>query len=251
MFSCIIVDDEKLARSLLKNMIIDIDPNINIVAECGDLASAVKAIRQLKPHTVFLDIEMPGATGLEILNFFSDDELDFEIVFTTGYSEYALQAFRLSALDYLMKPINPVLLTETISRIKKQQTRSTTAYRTLYENMALGKDAGEKCILINLSNSTKFVKLKEIVLLQADGAYTTLQLANGERLVASMNLKLFEERLASCPVFFRSHRSFIVNLNYVKGCNRSEGTLELEGKREASISGERYEHFLSKMMALT
>lgn len=250
MFSCIIVDDEKMARLLLRNMIGDIDANIQVLAECADLASAVKSIRQLKPEVVFLDIEMPGASGIEIMNFFDDDEIDFEVVFTTGYSEYALQAFRLAALDYLLKPINPNELANTIGRIKKGRQQMSTSYRALYENLALGKDVGEKCMLINLATSTKFVKLRDIVMLHAEGAYTTFYLKGGERLMASKNLKLFEDRLVNCSNFFRSHKSYIVNLNCVREYNRGAGVLELEGKLEASISGDKYELFLNKMEAL-
>lgn len=251
MFTCIIVDDEKMARLLLKNMIASIDPGIVVLAECADLASAVKAIRQHQPNIVFLDIEMPGQSGIEILNFFDDSEINFKVIFTTGYSEYAIQAFRLSALDYLLKPINPQVLKSAVQKAKDNTSIHTDAYRVLYENLALGKDAGEKCILVNLSNATKFVKLKEIVMLHAEGAYTNIYLRSGECLLASKNLKMFEDKLTNANNFFRAHKSYIVNLNFVKECNKSEGILELEGKIKANISNDKFDTFMSKMELLT
>lgn len=250
MFSCIIVDDENKARILLRNMLNDIDSQIKIVAECDDLASAVKAIRLYKPQIVFLDIEMPGNSGIEILNFFNEDEIDFQIVFTTGYNEYAIQAFRLSALDYLMKPINPLELAGLTERIKKDKRLATDGYKVLYENLSPGKDASEKCILINLSNSTQFVKIRDVVMLHAEGAYTRLYIKGGEQLLASKNLKMFEEKLSGIPNFFRCHKSYIINLYFVKQYSKSEGTVDMDGALEAYLSNDKSEVFLGKMEAL-
>lgn len=250
MFNCIIVDDETKARILLRNMLAETDNTIQVLAECEDLASCVRAIRQHKPHVVFLDIEMPGTSGIEILSFFEESEVDFRIVFTTGYSEYALQAFRLSAIDYLLKPINPLELASTVERIQKDISSTPGAYRALYENLSVSRDAGEKCMLINLSNATRFVKLRDIIMLRAEGSYTEFYLKGGEKLLASKNLKLFEERLAGSSQFFRSHKSFIINLRYVRECNRSEGIIQLDGNYEAFLSGDKYDSLVSKMEQL-
>src|SRR5574344_1957550 len=103
----ILIDDEKRARMNLSILLDENCPQIEIVAECENLPEGIKAIRRLKPDVVFLDIEMPGHSGLELLDFFDEHEVDFSIVFTTAYNEYAIQAFKLSAVDYLLKPINP------------------------------------------------------------------------------------------------------------------------------------------------
>jgi two-component system LytT family response regulator len=106
-------------------------------------------------------------------------------------------------------------------------------------------------MLLNLSNATRFIKLRDIIMLRAEGSYTEFYMKGGEKLLASKNLKLFEERLAGSSQFFRSHKSFIINLRCVRECNRSEGTVWLEGDYEAFLSGEKYDTLVSKMESLT
>ena len=112
----IIIDDEKRARISLAYILQEYCPNVTIVAECENLPEGVKAIRKNQPNIVLLDIEMPGHSGLELLDFFDENDVNFSIIFTTAYNEYALQAFKFSAVDYLLKPINPEQLSEAISR---------------------------------------------------------------------------------------------------------------------------------------
>jgi two-component system, LytTR family, response regulator len=242
---CIIIEDESKARQLLQTMLLDIDSSIEILASCEDLPSGVKAIRKYKPEVVFLDIELPGHSGLELLDFLNEDECDFSIVFTTGYSDFALQAFKLSAIDYLLKPIDPDMLEEAVIKAKKIEDRKNNiSLQTLKQNLV---NPNDKCISINLSNSTRFIRLKEIVMLQAEGSYCKIFLANGENILSSKNLKYYEERIGAISNFFRSHKSYVVNLNFVKSFSKSEATLLLENKIEAMVSTEKYDLFLQKM----
>ena len=251
MKTCIIIDDENKARQLLRNMLQDIAPNIEILADCDDLPSGIKAIKKYNPDIVFLDIEMPGHSGLTILNFFEEDEVNFDIIFTTGYSEFAIQAFKLSATDYLLKPINPEQLQASIEKItKKDQKSSLLNYKALQRNIIYNADANDKCIVINLTGSTRFVKIRDILLLKADGSYCIIFLKNNEKLTTSKNLKYFEERLLDFPIFFRCHKSNIVNLKYITEFNRSEGEVILENELKAMISLDRTEEFLEKMQLL-
>lgn len=250
MNTCIIIDDENKARLLLRNMLNDIAPEIVVLDECDDLPNGIKAIKKQKPDIVFLDIEMPGFSGLSILDFFEDDEITFDIVFTTGYSEYAIQAFKLSATDYLLKPINPEMLQNTLSLIqKKNDKEKVIKYKALQENLH-SSDSGEKCIIVNLSGITKFVKVKDIVMLEAEGSYCKLFLKNNEKLTTSKNLKYFEEKLLDFPVFFRCHKSNIVNLKCVSAFNRSEGEVLLSNNLKALISSEKMDLFLTKMESM-
>jgi two-component system LytT family response regulator len=251
MKTCIIIDDENKARSLLKHMLADITSEIDILADCDDLPSGVKAIKKHKPDIVFLDIEMPGHSGLEILDYFEDEEITFEIVFTTGYSEYAIQAFKLSATDYLLKPINIELLKNTIEKILKKNNQSKIVeYRALQENITQYKDISDKCIIVNLSNSTRFIKVKDIIMLQAEGSYCKLYLHGGEKLLASKNLKYFEERLIDIHFFFRSHKSYIINLKTVLEFNKSELNVLLSENINGMISTDKSEQFIEKMEML-
>lgn len=118
----IIIDDEKRARLNLTLLVEEYCKNVEVVAECENLPEGVKAIRKHQPDLVLLDIEMPGHSGLELLDFFDENDVKFKIIFTTAYHEYALQAFKFSAIDYLLKPINPEELSNAISRVEKQKS---------------------------------------------------------------------------------------------------------------------------------
>lgn len=250
MSTCIIIDDENKARLLLRNMLHDIAPEITVLDECDDLPNGIKAIKKQKPDIVFLDIEMPGFSGLSILDFFEDDEINFKIVFTTGYSEYAIQAFKLSATDYLLKPINPEMLQNTLNLIqKKNDKEKLVKYKALQENLH-NSDSGDKCIIVNQSGMTKFVKVRDIMMLEAEGSYCKIFLNNNEKLTTSKNLKYFEEKLIDFPVFFRCHKSNIINLKCVNAFNRSEGEVLLNNNLRALISSDKMDLFLSKMESI-
>ncbi len=249
--TCIIIDDENMARSLLRNILQDIAPNVTILAECDDLPNGIKAIRKHNPDIVFLDIEMPGHSGLSILDFFDEGEVNFDIVFTTGYSEYAIQAFKLSATDYLLKPINPDALQETVERIcKTDKNNNALKYKTLQDNISSSTDVNDKCIVVNLTGSTRFIKVKDILMLEADGSYCKIHLKNNEKLTTSKNLKYYEECLEGITYFFRCHKSNIVNLKYAAEVNKSEGIIILENKLTAMISSEKVDLFIEKMKQL-
>ncbi len=251
MTNCIIIDDENKARLLLRNMLADVSPKMNILAECDDLPSGVKAIKKHKPDIIFLDIEMPGHSGLEILDYFEEEEKTFEIIFCTGYSEYAIQAFKLSAIDYLLKPINPQTLQETIARyLNSNKQNKSVEYQALQQNFNAQIDHSDKCIVVNLVGTTRFIKVKDIVMLKAEGSYCEIYLDNGEKLLTSKNLKYFEERLMEINYFFRSHKSFIVNLKKVEAYSKSDNEVVLNKNCFGMISVDKSELFLSKMEAL-
>jgi two-component system, LytTR family, response regulator len=249
--TCIIIDDENMARALLRNILQDVAPNVNILAECDDLPNGIKAIHKYNPDIVFLDIEMPGHSGLSILDFFNDEEVNFDIVFTTGYSEYAIQAFKLSATDYLLKPINPEALQETVERIfKADEKNKQQNYKALQNNLKHNADGADKCIVVNLTGVTRFIKVKDIALLEADGSYSKIYLKNNEKITASKNLKHFEEALSGLPNFFRSHKSNIVNLKFVTEFNRGEGEIYLENNLKAMLSTDKTDVLIEKMKQL-
>jgi two-component system LytT family response regulator len=251
MKTCIIIDDENKARLLLQNMLADVSPELEVLTTCDDLPSGVKAIKRLKPDLVFLDIEMPGHSGLEILDYFEDDEITFDIIFCTGYREFAIQAFKLSATDYLLKPLNPAMLKEAVDRfMKKSQREKAPEYRALQENMSAHTDSGDKCIVVNLSNSTRFIKIKDMVMLKAEGSYCEIHLQGGEKLLTSKNLKHFEELLSAVPYFFRSHKSFMVNLKTVLEYNKGDNQLTLQGKLSSTLSADKSDLFFEKMKLL-
>ena len=142
MIKSIIIDDEPKARLVLQAVLEQYCPNVTVLEHCADLPSGVKAIKKNKPELVFLDIEMPGHSGLELLDFFAPEEVNFNVIFTTAYNEYALQAFRFSAIDYLLKPIQHNQLMEAVARFEQkkgilQQQQILALQQNLYQTTIL------------------------------------------------------------------------------------------------------------------
>lgn len=236
----IIIEDEKRAQIYLKGVINQVAPEIEVVAICDDLPSGVLAIRKFQPEIVFLDIEMPKYNGLEIVNFFGKDEIQFNIIFTTAYNQYAIQAFKTSALDYLLKPIDPEELKETIERYKQKQL--TTFHKLQVAKLRLSHT--EK-IAIPDGNNLIMIEVNEILYLKADSNYTDIHLTNGKKYTTSRILKNFEETLSSYSQFFRCHKSYIVNiLHTLKFSKANGGTVILKNDVEIPISIEKTDTFL-------
>jgi len=249
MIQCLIIDDEPKARSLLKAIIEQYCTQLNVVNSCEDLPSGIKAIKKHKPQLVFLDIEMPGYSGLDILDFFNDDEVDFSIIFTTAYNDYALHAFKLSAIDYLLKPIQHVQLIEAVERFAKRQQQYTSIeiLKVLQQNIQPKQNLEEKRIAIPTIQSIKFIKPADIVMIKAEAAYSELFLADGTKLLASKNLKHFEEALEPFVHMFRSHKSFLINTQMVLEYMKADGIVILKNNLKANISADRVDAFLNKL----
>jgi two-component system LytT family response regulator len=241
----IIIDDETRARTLLRGMIQEYISNLEIIGDYGDLPSAVKAIRKLKPDLVFLDIEMPGHSGLEIHDFFGKDEIDFDIIFTTAYSEYALQAFKLSAVDYLLKPIDATELELAIERYQNQVSRQKSDLIMLQEN--LKRNITGK-IAVPTSAGAKLIKLDDINYLKADSSYTEIKLIDKSVLIASRTLKNFEEAIGNGSDFFRCHKSYIINLKHITEYVRADGGYLVTSSGESiPLSPERTTDFMERI----
>lgn len=241
----IIIDDEPRAVKMLQAIIDDTCADeVNVLATCQDLPEGVKAIKKHKPNLVFLDIDMPGYSGLQILDFFNEDEIDFDIVFTTAYNEYALQAFRLSAIDYILKPIQPELIKEAVNRVIKKHSKEENIlkFASLKQNLELG---GQKKIAVAIGQSIKFIDINDIVLIKADGAYSEIILNDDSKYLISKNLKHFEDLLSFAENFIRVHKSFLINASYVSEYIKSDGGyLKLNGKHEVNITHDKVERLL-------
>jgi two-component system LytT family response regulator len=237
--NAIIIDDEKRAQNLLKAMLLDCCSNVTILDCCGDLPIGIEAIKKHKPDIVFLDIEMPEYSGLEILNFLDVDEILFDIVFVTAYSEFAVDAFKLSATDYLLKPINADHLVKAVNRItkRKEKTGNKQIISALKNNL---EENCPKKIAITVGQGVKLIDLDDLVCMKADRSYTDVILKNEQQFIVSKNLGQFEEVLEPCANFIRINKSNIINLNFITEINKSEGGyITLNNKHEISISLEK------------
>ncbi|MFA9189820.1 response regulator [Flavobacterium sp. FZUC8N2.13] len=243
----ILIDDEKRARISLSILLEEYCPNIEVVAQCENLAEGVKAIRKYKPDLVLLDIEMPGHSGLELLDFFDENEIHFSIIFTTAYNEYALQAFKFSAIDYLLKPINPEQLVEAIQRLEKQKQKLEN-YTILKENINNG--SLDK-IAVPSGNSLIFLDTSKISHIKGEGSYAEVFCSNGTKNLVSRNLKNFEDILCKDKRFMRVHKSYIINFEYVVVYNKSDGgSLELESGIHIPVSAEKSLSILEKIQII-
>lgn len=241
MIKAIIIDDEVQGRKLLNVLIKTHCPQITIMDECSDLPNGVKSIRKHKPDLIFLDIEMPGHSGLDILDFFDEKEIDFGIIFTTAYNEYAVKAFKLSAVDYLLKPISGEDLEKAIERFEKRFVSAKA------EHSSVATEKTDNKIAIPVGQSIKFIDLNDIVFLKAENTYTEIHLQDHTKLLVSRTLKNFEDTLLENPVFFRCHKSYIINRDFVVDYVKSDGGyLVLKPKHEIPISQDKVDGFLSQ-----
>jgi two-component system, LytTR family, response regulator len=198
----IIVDDERLARQELKSLLAEYK-EIEIIAECSNAEEAKQKINELKPDLVFMDIQMPGKTGLELLEEISSLP---EVVFVTAYDEYAIKAFEINALDYLLKPVQPERLGETIKKLfHKENTEKKENNSILADDDHVFLKDGEKCW---------FVKLSDLRLFESEGNYVRV-LFNTSKPLILRSLNNLETRLPA-KSFFRASRKHIVNLKYVE-----------------------------------
>ncbi len=240
----IIIDDEKRARLSLSLLLEEYCPQVKVVADCGNLPEGVKAIRRHQPDVVFLDIEMPGHSGLELLEFFDEDEVNFSIIFATAYNEYAIRAFRFSAMDYLLKPIVPDELVQAVERTTKFRMKQE-AYQHL--KVQMNENKWDR-IAVPSANLLLFLDIVDILYIKGDGAYSEVIMNDGTKHVVSRNLKNFEEILCENPAFVRAHKSYIVNLKYVKAFNKSDGgSLDLQNGMQIPVSSDKSALILDKI----
>tara|TARA_R110001606_G_scaffold163657_1_gene307929 strand:+ start:177 stop:929 length:753 start_codon:yes stop_codon:yes gene_type:complete len=241
----LIIDDEKKARQVLHILVKENCPKITQILEADNLLSGVELIKQEQPNIVFLDIEMPVHSGLEILDFIEKDAHNFEIIFTTAYSEYAIQAFQLSAIDYLLKPVRPSQVKEAVEKAITFLGNSQINKR-LTELKASLQDSNFKKIGLPNVNGIKFVNFSDIIMLEADGMYTNVSTINDGTILVSKPLKFFVEILKNTKIFYRPHRSFLINLSFIKEYIRKDGGyIVMENDKTISVSKDKKEEFLT------
>lgn len=235
----IIVDDEESARDVLHNLLSNFCQNVEVIGKFPTVEIAVDAIKRSKPDLVFLDIEMPGYAGYEIVNFF--DEIDFEIVFVTAYDNYAVKAFEVAAMDYLLKPVDIDRLRESVLRAEGKIAKNESK-----KSLSLLKETLESDSITKISISEKghqnIIEVKNIIAIEAQESYSNIYTTD-KKFVASKNLKHFEGVLTDNTDFFRSHKSWIVNLSLVDSFNRKEGIIPLPNQINAKLSKYRKEAF--------
>jgi len=231
MIKAIIIDDEEKGRKLLRNLLSEYCTGVEVVHLAESVDDGAEAILKLKPDLVFLDIVMPNQNGFDLLPKIA--EADPQVIFTTAYAQYAIQAIRASALDYLLKPINYEELQSAVERVfaiieeKKKQPVVDTRLATLFENT---RESAPQKIGFPTTQGVRFYKIEEIQICRAEGNYTTVFFQGTERLeLISKTLKDFEEILVGHN-FIRIHRSYLINLNHLKEYRRFHASGSIDGE---------------------
>ncbi len=219
----IIVDDELQSRNLLNKMLEQYFPEISIVSEASTVEEAINGIKQHNPTIVFLDIQMKGETGFDLLNRLP--EINFNFIFTTAFDQYAIKAFRFNAIDYLLKPILTEELIEAVNKVKQRiipaQAASKEQVQQLKKDIQKPGKIHDK-IAVPTSEGFVIIPVNEIVYCHASSNYTEFHLADKKCIVSSYTLKQYDELLTT-QSFFRAHRSYLINMNHVKMYRKGEG----------------------------
>jgi two-component system, LytTR family, response regulator len=209
----IIIDDEPHCRNVIERVLEKNCPDIQVIATCANGIEGLKAIIKHQPDIVFLDIEMPLMNGFQMLESLGNEDLHFALIFTTAYDKFAVKAFKFSAFDYLLKPIDDEELIATVQKLERRQTPSVQI-QALKQNLRLNTPFNK--LTIANTRGIRFIELTDIIALEADGNYTTAHLLTGESVIASKTLGHFADLLSDHSLFFRTHKQFIINLTYIK-----------------------------------
>ncbi len=247
--TAILVDDEPRGLSSLQKLLQLNCPGVSILGCCHDADDALRKIRQLRPQLVFLDIAMPGKNGFDLLREL--DDITFEIIFVTAHNSYMLQAFRFSAVDYLLKPVEDELLVEAVQRaMKRIADRSDgTQLQAFLHNLRQNGIAKKMKLCVPSLRGIKVVEIPDIIYCEADSNYTNLHLTDGSVLCSSRPIFEYEALLEDSS-FLRVHKSFVVNLEHIKEYIRGEGgTIVMTNNHEVEVSRRKKESFIRKMRA--
>ena len=238
----IIIDDEPHCRNVIMRILEKHCPELVIVAMCANGIEGLKAIIKHQPDVVFLDIEMPLMNGFQMLESLGDEDIHFTLIFTTAYDKFAVQAFKYSAFDYLLKPIDDAELVAVIQKLEKKSTPSVQIQNLKHNLHANGQF--NKLTIAN-TRGILFIEIADIIAMESDSNYTKIYIAGGETVLASKTLGYFDELLSERPLFFRTHKQFIVNLNWIKEyISGDNNEILLKNGLKAKLARTRRETFL-------
>ncbi|HFC00367.1 MAG TPA: response regulator transcription factor [Phaeodactylibacter sp.] len=245
----IIVDDEQDSRETLRNYLEKYCPQVQVLAESANIAEAQSAILKYHPQLVFLDIEMPRGNAFDLLEKWGT--IDFEIIFITAFSQYAVQAFNLSAAHYLLKPVDIEELEKAVANVEERlaQKDQLSHAQILLENMA-ALNAQNRKLVLPLLEGFEVVRMSEILYCEAQDNFTSFHLVSGKKHLICRNLKFYETAMNEFG-FCRIHRSFIVNLEYVKRYLKGKGgSVILENGKEITVSNNKKSELLRRITLL-
>jgi two-component system, LytTR family, response regulator len=247
MTSCIIVDDERYNRQILRQLIISsMGSRLQVLDSTSSVAEGVAAIKKHNPDIVFLDVEMPGQNGFCLFDHF--DTIPFQVVFCTAYEHYAIEAIKVAAFDYLIKPVNLEDLSAVMDRYEKLKVlpRANQARINPLLNLSGSNSNTFNSIALPTRYGYQLEKIPNITYCRAQESYCKIYVRGEFGYLVSRSLKQMEEILPS-DLFFRIHKSFLVNLNYVQTYKKTEGFIILQNGEELEVAHRRSEEFLKRL----
>jgi two-component system LytT family response regulator len=248
MFRVLIIDDEEHMRDTLSKLLARHCPQVNVIGSAEGVHSGIKAIQLLHPDIVLLDIQMKDGTGFDLLAAFP--AIEFKVIFITAYDQYAIQAFRFSAVDYLLKPVNPDLLVEAVTRAGLMiQEHFNMQVQALEENMkTIHKQ--QKKIIVKTTENIYLLDLKDVVSCESDSSYTTIYTADGNTIMVSKTLKEYDDLLTGCG-FYRVHKSHLINLIHIKRFERQDGgSIVLTNDLKIPVASRKREELLELLVKM-
>lgn len=249
MLRAVIIDDIDSIRAKNTELIKTHCPNVAIIGQANNVQSGVKLIQEILPDLVFLDVEMPDGTGFDLLQQLHP--FSFKVIFITGYEDFAIRAFRFSAIDYLLKPLDAH---DLVDAVKKAETSIHKEYlefklNTLFSNLDQPKESQK--LVLKTADKIYSVNIQDIVNCESDKNYTTFNFINAPKLVVSTTLKEYETLLKPLN-FFRAHQSHLINMHYFDHFIKGEGgnTIVMKNQQHIPLATRKKEEFLALISKL-
>lgn len=242
----VIVDDRNSIREFITQLLANVE-GMNIVGEAENVENAIKVINDKKPELILLDIQMPDGNGFEVLEGITYP--DYKVIFITSHEEFAIKAFKYSALDYVVKPIDPEVFYKAIEKAKSHYSSSDDQLKikSLIENLSGNKTS--KKIVLNTQETVHVVSSEDITRCESDGSYTMVYLKD-RKLMMSKKLKDFEEMLTGLS-FYRTHRSHLINLNFVDRYEKRDGGyIIMKDDSSIPLSSAKKDEFFELLVAI-
>ena len=242
MIRCVIVEDEEMARNVLKSLLAQYCQDVMVCAEADDIVSGKNMIETFRPDLVFLDIEMPGGSGFKLLT--SMENIDFEVVFVTAYEQFAIKAIRHDALDYILKPIDPKELVAAVEKVKEAKYKKTL--KKQYDNLLKNLDPEQlvvRKISISTTDKIHLIDVDDIIRCESDNYYTIIYFKDGTSLMVSKTLKEMDQKLQEYD-FVRTHKSHLVNMRCIKNFIKDEMMVVMTDDTKVPVSKRKKEMIL-------
>jgi two-component system LytT family response regulator len=244
----LVIDNETEIRKSVVDLIAAFCPDISQIDEAISVESGIIKLAEYKPDVLFLDVELGDGTGMELLERVG--KVDFPVIFITAHNKYAVDAFRFSAIDFLLKPIDPEELMRSVERVKAQNNQRISEQLAILKDMINNTLANDKKIVLRDSSSIYFVKVADVIRCESDRSYTTFVLLDGKRIVVSKGIKDYEEILEPMG-FTRTHQSHLVNISKILRFDKADGGhLVMENSDIVPVSQRKREEvidFLSRL----